>query len=357
MGESGPMAAENATGWSSGESWNINGDKEGVGGSSDSGSDHGGAFTKTGQSMPLSAVGQFIEELVGSSGDGIDYGEQLGFIRSISDRALSSGDERLLLDYLASPIGIDGRSSTGSKSEGDPSESGEVRYSPSGLELPKAWGSSELSQGREVVFSQYDEHAVRNDILEELIEREAIPAGLGAAMVDMVDNPSQDEQWREYVVQHFRGYYDRLKSDSWAGQNEAPLLKEALLRYVREVDNAIGGSALLVLDDLGERYSEISSEMVAQGVVALLTDETSVEGNRVTAMQIAGIRDVREVLPLAQEIAADESESIALRMTAVATVGSLQGVGATTALRELVTNTGSDSLRQVVARTIERIQR
>ena len=169
--------------------------------------------------------------------------------------------------------------------------------------------------------------AIKNDVLEILISQGQVPPDLGKEIVGMYRDRSSDFLWRDYCVQHFAMYYDRMWPDaSEAGQAQVAddaNRKEIVAAFgeaLQERDNGIEGVALLGLYGLSGKCPEASK--VGDQALAMAMDGTCAAQTRVTAVAVCGLTGKTAILPEAR-ILAQTAEVLPLRLASIATIGSL----------------------------------
>ena len=169
--------------------------------------------------------------------------------------------------------------------------------------------------------------AIKNDVLDVLIRQPQVPAGLGREIVGMYRDHSTDPLWRDYCVQHFASYYDRMWSDaSVSGQTQAaddPDRKEIMAAFseaLQERANGNAGAALLGLYSLAGKCPEANG--VGDNALTMAKDDACPVQTRVTAVAVCGLTGKADILPEAR-ILAQTAEVLPLRLASIATIGSL----------------------------------
>ena len=174
--------------------------------------------------------------------------------------------------------------------------------------------------------------AIKNDVLDALIRQQPVPPDLQQEMVEMFRDHSMDLIWRDYCVQHFSLYYDRVWPEPGAvdiptqtpADSERSDLFKAYDEALLEKDTGIAGTALLGLYRLSERCPEADASILGNKALVLAKDETSAAQTRVTAVAICGLTGKAEFLPDAR-ILAQTGDVLPLRLAAIAVIGSLGG--------------------------------
>jgi hypothetical protein len=162
--------------------------------------------------------------------------------------------------------------------------------------------------------------ALKNDILDALIRQQSMPPDLGREIVGMYRDHSTDPLWRDYCVQHFAAYYERM----WpAAAPDDPDRKDILAAFdeaLQERDNDIAGAALLGLYGLSGKCTE--ADAVGDKALAMAKDGACAAQTRVTAVAVCGLTGKAEILPEAR-ILAQTAEVLPLRLASIAAIGSL----------------------------------
>jgi HEAT repeat protein len=130
-------------------------------------------------------------------------------------------------------------------------------------------------------------------------------------------------------------------------------VRQALLDALRETQTSIAGTGLLALHRLAGAESAIDKPAVQRAALQLAQDEQCGELARITAVQVCGRMGVKEVAPLALQLA-QTAASVPLRIAAVATLGDVGGAAARGYLEELAR--GEDErLRVAAASALQRL--
>jgi hypothetical protein len=167
-------------------------------------------------------------------------------------------------------------------------------------------------------------NALRNDVLEVLLRQEDLLGGLGAQMAEMFGNRDENPVWRDYCIQYLADYYDR----KWpadapkAPDEERELLLSTYRVALSEREATVAGTALIGLESLSRRHSEVDrGEVAAQGV-ELASDDTCSPETRITALRVSAMLGRHDVAPAAR-VLAQTGRTTPLRMAALATLGDI----------------------------------
>lgn len=189
--------------------------------------------------------------------------------------------------------------------------------------------------------------ALKNDVLDALIRQQPVPADLGAEIIGMYRDRSTDPLWRDYCVQHFALYYDRMWPVSGDGVAVAPVSnddgrKDILAAFdeaLQEKENGNAGAALLGLYSLSGKCPEVTLANVGKNALLMAQDGTCAAQTRVTAVAVCGLTGMTDILPEAR-ILAQTADVLPLRLASIAVLGSLGNAQDTELLEGL--RAGSD---------------
>ena len=174
--------------------------------------------------------------------------------------------------------------------------------------------------------------AIKNDVVDALIRQQPVPPDLEKEMVGMFRDHSMDLIWRDYCLQHFSLYYDRVWPEPGAvdiptqtpDDSERRDLFKAYDEALLEKDTGIAGTALLGLYRLSARCPEADAAILGNKALTMAKDESCAAQTRVTAVAICGLTGKSEFLPDAR-ILAQTGDVLPLRLAAIAVIGSLGG--------------------------------
>jgi hypothetical protein len=101
----------------------------------------------------------------------------------------------------------------------------------------------------------------------------------------------------------------------------AEMLK-ALWEGTEECNSTIAGTALISLSSLTARCPNIGREQIAESACRVAEEESTCEGSRISALQVAANLGDPRVLSTAR-VLAQTAESVTLRMSAIAAIGTV----------------------------------
>ncbi len=155
--------------------------------------------------------------------------------------------------------------------------------------------------------------AIKNDTVNALRRQKSIPADLANNLMAMYYDKGHNNVWRDYCIQHLGGIYAEVsEKDAIAG-----VLWDGAL----DAESGIAGTSLIALANNADG-TYIKKEDVAAKAFALCADPNCGELAKITALQICASLNAQQVLPIARNIA-QAADSIPLRMSAIAAVGTL----------------------------------
>ena len=167
-------------------------------------------------------------------------------------------------------------------------------------------------------------HAEKNNLMDRLQSVEEARRDLTGALIGLYRDRGLDVVVRDYAVQHFVSWYPSAP--------DKDVLRAALWEATEENKTSVGGTALLGLLHLSRDNSEVDRHAIAERALQLAGDEQCGELTRITAVQVCGQLNLLAAAPIAGRLALD-SESVALRIAAIAALGQL-GQAETPALLE-----------------------
>ncbi len=164
--------------------------------------------------------------------------------------------------------------------------------------------------------------SLKNDVLDQLIAQEVIPADLGFRMVQMSSDASLGEVFRDYCIQRLALYYEARWPTGQSNPDSAESLaiRNAYWKAVQGPDAISAGSALIGLERLSRVYGEFERQRLKQTVLSLAQNDATPVQTRITALQLCGVMGDSSALPVARRLS-QESKSIPLQLAAIATMG------------------------------------
>lgn len=159
-------------------------------------------------------------------------------------------------------------------------------------------------------------NALKNDVINALKSQTRKPLDLANNLMAMFYDKGHDGVWRDYCVQHLGSFY--LKIDN---ANEQKMARDLFWAATHETDSSIAGTALIALANNSDQ-PDITRDAIANRALLLSEDPKCGELAKITSLQICAKLGEKKVLLTARQIAGSGA-SVPLRMSAIATVGTL----------------------------------
>ncbi|NQZ59045.1 MAG: hypothetical protein HRT88_16455 [Lentisphaeraceae bacterium] len=230
-----------------------------------------------------------VQTLVGL-GEKVDFKTRMAALNKLTKR-IDKNDSKALLEFM------------------------QTQYSPD-LEM------------REIAFN-----AVKNDVLNLLLRQHERVDGVGGVLVDIANDDSYGEMWRDYAIQFMPSYYeqafDREQAYENGEDNERDDMLNTLWEFAENRESQSSATALLALKDLAGNYQEIEAVRIVETAMDIVNDGTTPLGPRITALRLASNKELQTDEGAAEyfeenvRIIAQTGENIVLRMSAVKTLGEI----------------------------------
>ena len=158
----------------------------------------------------------------------------------------------------------------------------------------------------------------KNQLMDDLLARDEIPAGYAEAMEALYRDRSNDDILRGFAVQHLllhaetlfrRGSYDPASPESGR-------VRSTLFEAARESGTSIGGTALLALERLSHMNPDVDRNDLARLSVRYASDSSCHLQTRIAAVQVCGLLRLSEARPILEKLSADPASNTALRLAA-----------------------------------------
>lgn len=159
-------------------------------------------------------------------------------------------------------------------------------------------------------------NALKNDVVNVLRAQEGKPIDLANNLMAMYYDKAHNDVWRDYCVQHLGGFFKKIELS-----REKKEAVRTLWKATEETNTSIAGTALIALV-YNQNDDMIDTSEVAQKALIFCTDSNCSELTKITALQICAKLGESQVLPVARKIASSK-QSVLLRMSAIAAVGTL----------------------------------
>lgn len=162
-----------------------------------------------------------------------------------------------------------------------------------------------------------------NDAMDRELEADEIAEDFGARMEGLFHDKGADEMVRNFAVQHLERFaQERTVRGTWdVDSEEAEKVRTALEDAALEVDNSIGGTAMLALARLSEIDPHVDRRRLSSRSSSLVANPSTRLSTRIAAAQLCGLLRVRSALPALLSLSADSSVPTPLRLAAAHAAG------------------------------------
>lgn len=225
---------------------------------------------------------------------------------------------------------------------------------------------------REFLTQHYDEesgmtprgfNAVKNDVLDILLRQNELVDGLGEDLVEMFNDRTYGDIWRDYCVQYMAPYYEQAleaarsegESDRGVALNEElETIRDAYTTAMEDRSNSCAGTALIGVESLANKCDKISIYDVQKSAADIAMDASGADYNRITGLRMSGKYELKAVVQSAR-LEAQIGESTPLRMAAVATLAEIGGEREISLLESLREESEDKNLIAFVDRALEKL--
>ena len=158
----------------------------------------------------------------------------------------------------------------------------------------------------------------KNQVMDELLNQDQIPADYGTQMVALFRDRGQDVLTRDFAVQHIglyaqalqrRGVYDPASADSRS-------LRAALFDAAAETRTIVAAAAFHALADMAAFDPRVDARRLDSRLAACAGDSSAALASRVMAVHLCGERRVKSAIPALEKICAAPGTSEILRRSA-----------------------------------------
>ncbi len=199
------------------------------------------------------------------------------------------------------------------------------------------------------------ERFLKNRVMDVLIEQTDKSAEATEALVALYHDREQDPAVRDYAIQHLGAFYTD------APREQRRQIAAVLWEATSETDSSMAGTALLALNRIvagGEAspaVPEVGAERVAQVARDLAGNDHCAEASRITALQVCALLALIDAAPVALRVA-QSTDSIPLKLSAIAALGQLGDAQALLWLEELAQDIDNPRLRPAAETALSRIR-
>jgi len=193
-------------------------------------------------------------------------------------------------------------------------------------------------------------HALKNEMLNRLREQTSPPAKLTQTMIDLFLDQEQDPVIREYTLQHLSLWYEK------ATVKEKERCRDVFWGALQEErETNIAGTALIALYHLQPSETAIDRAHLEEAARNLAQDDACSRASRLTALQICGQLGLKEIIPLAMDLAEPLDQPLTLRAAAIASLGDLGDPAAYAFLQERM-NDENKIIRRAASSALSRLK-
>lgn len=200
--------------------------------------------------------------------------------------------------------------------------------------LPKDLTDAELEGLIDLIRSQVPEtrnpqdwYVILNEIMNVLHEPRCDIDAYRVAMAALVQDRAADPVVRDYAAQHLT--LSIKGASSGQGLAGLPMVMETCLKIVASDEDSfedLTGTVLLSLCSLNERLPSGALNdyraRLGEAVIPLVSGARKASAaNRVSAIQASGRMGFTDALPAIRELARDQDENLAVRLSSVAALG------------------------------------
>jgi hypothetical protein len=172
------------------------------------------------------------------------------------------------------------------------------------------------------------EGALKDAVLGVLERQTNPPLNFGSVLMGLIENEQQHVVIRDYALQHLVFRYGQLgKAHSpplGDTETERQSIERVLWQSLAQTQNSMAGTALLGLQHIREWKPDLDSARLAGAALKLTKADQANPLVSLTALRLCGQLGVQEALPVAVEWART-GQTIARRISAIATIGELGG--------------------------------
>lgn len=166
-----------------------------------------------------------------------------------------------------------------------------------------------------------------NNAMDQELEAAEILSDFGERMEGLFRDKGADEMVRNFAVQHLERFaQERTIRGTWdVDSEEAAKIRAALEDAALEVDNSIGGTAMLALARLSEIDPHVDRRRLSFRSASLVANPSARLSTRIAAAQLCGLLRVRSALPALRSLSSDSSVPTPLRLAAQHAAEEIEG--------------------------------
>ena len=188
--------------------------------------------------------------------------------------------------------------------------------------------------------------ALKNDVMNLLRNQEPPPKGLTETLIAMFRSGKHPPAVLDYCIQHLGAMQNEITDDALRRR-----IREILVFAARQTRQPYAGTALYSLAE--DKRASLSQKSELKRLTIALCKQDTHPVARVSAIQLAGERGYKEILPILRETLSSNHRDAVLD---IVSIGSLGLLGEESDL-ELLSQFSSDTRRSVAVKTaIKRIK-
>ena len=188
--------------------------------------------------------------------------------------------------------------------------------------------------------------ALKNDVMNLLRNQEPLPKGLAETLIAMFSGGKHPPTVLDYCIQHLGAMQCEITDDALRSR-----IREIFVFAARQTRQPYAGTALYSLAQ--DKRASLSQKNALKRLTVALCKQGSHPVARVSAIQLAGERGYKEILPILRETLSSSRRDAVLD---IVSIGSLGLLGNESDL-ELLSKFSSDTRRSVAVKAaIKRIK-
>lgn len=192
------------------------------------------------------------------------------------------------------------------------------------------------------------EAALKNDVLNLLRNQKQQPEGLADLLVDMVASGLYAPVIIDYCIQHLGAMVGSVSDNPTKAR-----IRETFVAAAKDIGETYSGTALYSLAEMPNKSKPESDELRRLTVAAC--GESANPIARISAIQLAGERGYREVLPTLRDVLAGGRRDAVRDMTVVGSIG-LMGDAGDVQLLEAFRSRAGRRLKLAIDTAVQRIK-
>jgi len=194
---------------------------------------------------------------------------------------------------------------------------------------------------------------IKNMVMDYLCTLNAPPSDLGDVLSHIYQDRKQDAVVRDYAVQHLGACYEQIAAQANNGK-ALQAVQKVLWQATTETSDSIGGTALLALKRLADEYKGFDPKKIRATALNMAQYNGGGELTHITAFQVCAQLSVTDALPVIEQ-AAQNGETIPVRISAIGALGQLGGESQVSFLKSVLDGP-EDRLKPAARHALEQIE-